>query len=237
MRLKGWTSLPVLGLFAVDVLVSPVHAGGAYVVDDATIGNLGECHVETWVSTASNRDLIGVTQPACVAKVEVPIEFTAIFQGLRTDAEWTAVAGLQGKAILVPMGSGNMAVALTAGTTFDLTVGGSALSYISAPVTINVSNRFRINLNSGWSYDAILDHHHLTWGGGFEWNVAKSVLLIAEVFGQTEHLPSPRFQAGLRYVPVDNVDLDIIYGNNISGERDVQGDSARWLTAGVTLRF
>ncbi|HWE21906.1 MAG TPA: hypothetical protein VG758_32810, partial [Hyphomicrobiaceae bacterium] len=42
------------------------HAAGPYAVDDATIGDVGQCHVESWVSAADNGDIIVLTQPACV---------------------------------------------------------------------------------------------------------------------------------------------------------------------------
>jgi hypothetical protein len=35
----------------------------------------------------------------------------------------------------------------------------------------------------------------------------------------------------LRVTPVDNVDVDLIYGRNISGE------NANWFTLGVNARF
>ena len=62
---------------------------------------------------------------------------------------------------------------------------------------------------------------------------------IAEVFGQVGDLPpaasssvrEPRMQAGLRYTPVDNIDIDLIYGRNITGE------DANWITLGLNVRF
>jgi hypothetical protein len=64
------------------------------------------------------------------------------------------------------------------------------------------------------------------------------VTLIGEVFGQTgageEEVRSarqPRLQAGLRFTPVDSMDIDVIYGRNITGE------NANWITVGLNLRF
>ena len=39
-----------------------------------------------------------------------------------------------------------------------------------------------------------------------------------------------RAQVGLRYTPVEAVDLDLIWGRNITGVR------ADWITVGLTLR-
>jgi hypothetical protein len=39
----------------------------------------------------------------------------------------------------------------------------------------------------------------------------------------------PHVQAGLRYSPIKTVDVDVIYGHNLIGER------ANWITAAVTV--
>jgi len=41
----------------------------------------------------------------------------------------------------------------------------------------------------------------------------------------------PRFQAGLRWRPVDDFNVDVIYGRNI------QGENANWVTVATTVRF
>ena len=67
---------------------------------------------------------------------------------------------------------------------------------------------------------------------GFEWNFVKPVTLIGEVYGQAGRLPpvedgetpapnairEPRAQIGLRFTPHDKVDIDVIWGHNITGE-------------------
>jgi len=42
---------------------------------------------------------------------------------------------------------------------------------------------------------------------------------ISEGFGLTGHQSEPRMQAGLRYSPIKTVDVDVIYGHNLIGER------------------
>jgi hypothetical protein len=41
----------------------------------------------------------------------------------------------------------------------------------------------------------------------------------------------PRFQAGLRWRPIDAFSMDLIYGRNILGE------NANWITLATTIRF
>jgi hypothetical protein len=113
------------------------------------------------------------------------------------------------------------------------------------PVTFQLQDNFRINVNGGWLYDRPNKIHYATWGAGFEWNFVKPLTLIGEVYGIAGRLPAveedevpspnairePRTQIGLRFTPHDNVDLDLIWGRNITGE------NAHWLTLGLNLRF
>ena len=200
-------------------------AGGAYVVDDAAIAKPGECQVESWASHASNSHFIGTTQPACTVRLGIPVEFTAVFAATRADA-WTAFTGLQAK--VVPMDRGGVTIAVSAGRLLDVTDGEKSFSFITVPVTLKVHDQFRINLNAGglWA-----ERDHFTWGASLEWDVRQSWTLIGEVFGLTGPSEDPRLQVGLRHTPTKSVDLDLIYGNNITGER------AHWLTAGLTVRF
>ena len=41
---------------------------------------------------------------------------------------------------------------------------------------------------------------------------------------------NPRYQSGIRYSPNKDIDCDLIYGRNLTGE------GARWLTLGLTIR-
>ena len=42
---------------------------------------------------------------------------------------------------------------------------------------------------------------------------------------------NPRFQSGIRYSPTKNVDWDVIYGRNLTGEQ------ANWITLALTFRI
>jgi hypothetical protein len=41
------------------------------------------------------------------------------------------------------------------------------------PLTINVRDDFRLNVNAGWLRDTTDDANHLTWGAGVEWDFRK----------------------------------------------------------------
>jgi hypothetical protein len=110
----------------------------------------------------------------------------------------------------------------------DLATGDSTFTFVNAPITIKVHDQLRINVSGGVLLD---DVAHFFWGAGFQWDFKQSWTLIAEVFGFTGDLDEPRFQAGLRFTPTKSVDVDVIYGHNLTGEE------ANWITAGLTVMF
>ncbi len=221
----------IIGICLSASLAAGAHAaGGAYAVDDAAIGAVGECQVESWVAVTANGNFVGVTQPACVAKLGVPVELTATAQAARVDGEWATLTGLQVKFTMLPMGAGNLAVGMVLNTLFD-TTNGANVSFVNVPVTIKLHDDFRVNLNSGWLHDFLDNSHHFTWGAGLEWDFRRQWTFIAEAYGQTGQLDDPRVQAGIRFAPTKAIDLDVIYGHNIAGE------NASWITAGLTVRF
>jgi hypothetical protein len=215
-------------------------AGGAYSVEDAEVEKPGHCKVETWYSAADNRDRAGVVSAGCVFNLGRPVELNPQFERTRSGGVWGTGFTFQAKTNLVPVETGKLGLAIQGGPSFDLLSGESTGGFFHLPATYEFNDRFKINLNVGWKYEREPNWHWLTWGGGFEWKFAegKPLTLIGEVFGQLGHrdheqpaLTRPRAQLGLRYTPVETVDFDITYGRNINGE------NAHWVTAGINLRF
>ena len=71
-----------------------------------------------------------------------------------------------------------------------------------------------------------------TGGVGVSWNFVPQWSVISEVFaimgpGQS----NPRAQSGLRYSPTKDIDWDLIYGRNLTGE------GANWITVALTIRI
>ncbi len=239
-------------LFAAGLLLVPGYAlaaGGAFAVDDSEIGKPGECKVESWASFAGNRDLIAATSPACVVKLGVPFEIGGQLQRARSGSEWGTGGTLKAKTNLIPADGHAFGLGISGGSGWNLITGASTGGFINVPVTFQLREDFKININGGWMYDATTKINYVTWGGGFEWNIVKQtnlpLTLIGEVYGQQGRLvpaepdaaPSnnsvrePRTQLGLRYTPKDNIDIDVIWGRNITGE------NSNWFTLGVNLRF
>lgn len=226
--------------FALVVLAAPSSgdAAGGFVVDDAEVGKPGDCKIESWVSSASNNDVIGVVSPACVANVGRPVEIGFSLARFRFEDVWGSELVIKGKTNLLPVEKGKLGLAISGGTAFDLLTGENSGSFINVPATLQVTEQFKINLNAGWLYVRAEDLHWITYGAGFEWNFVKPLTLIGEVFGLAGHhhvepasVREPRAQLGLRFTPVENIDIDVIYGRNIFGE------NANWITLGLNVRF
>ena len=212
-------------------------AGGAFVVDDALIGKPGECKVESWVSLASNHDVLAVTSPACVINAGIPVEAGVTLVRTRSGGEWSTGAGPKAKINIIPLDERGFALGLSGTTLWNLNTGENVGSNVNVPFTIQTSKDFRINLNAGWLYDAVERINYGTYGAGFEWNFVQPLTLIGEAFGlagrrqEVRSVTEPRAQLGLRWTPAEFVDVDLIYGRNIAGE------NAHWLTLGLNLRF
>jgi hypothetical protein len=211
------------------------------------------CKVESWLSAASNHDIIGATSPACAFDIGRPLELSSQFTRTRTDGEWDAAVAPKAKVNLAPSGIGIFGVAVTATTFLDLTAGQSTGLAAAIPATIRLSENMRINLNAGWLWDRVADRHYATYGAAFDLRTSDNVWTVtAEVFGQAgtevfgqagtavfgqagtaefNSVVQPRFQAGLRFRPVDRFNIDLIYGRNIAGE------NANWITVATVIRF
>jgi hypothetical protein len=212
-------------------------AGGAFAVDDAAVDDPGACKVESWISSASNRDFAAVSTPACVVRLFFPTELGLQAARTRAGGEWSTSVTPKAKMMLLEPKVGSFGLAISAGATFDAKTAVNTGSFVNVPLTYTVSETFKINVNAGWSYDHANLLHYATYGAGFEWVPIKSWTVIGEVFGllrersDPRSVIDPRFQLGVRYTPIDTLDFDVIYGRNITGE------NANWITVGMNVRF
>ena len=212
-------------------------AGAAYQVDTAEVSSVGSCKVESWVSSAHNKDFIAAVAPACVVNLFRAVELSAQFNRSRADEEWTTAVTPKIKTNIIPSAIGSWGVALTATLSYDFTTRETTAIAATVPATLRLSEVVRINVNAGWQLDRTVNQHYFTYGAGFDWRTPDNVwTLTGEVFGMTgaAEEPSvvrPRFQFGLRYRPVDRFNIDLIYGRNIAGE------NANWITLATVIRF
>lgn len=216
-------------------------AGAAYQVDTADVSEPGNCKVESWTSFAKNGDFIGSTSPDCVVSVfGKPVDFSAQFSRFKSDDEWGSAVFPKAKTNLVPAGIGQWGVAVSGSAAIDLITGDVAAWFVTMPATLRVSETLRFNVNLGYARDRSVDKDYLTYGLGFDLRTSDNVwTLTGEVFGiagavtadQDRGQIRPRWQAGLRWRPVDEFNCDLIYGRNLNGER------SNWLTLATVFRF
>lgn len=213
-------------------LATPVHAAGAFGVDDSEIGKPGECKVESWLSFAGNGDQMFVTSPACVVNLFRPFELGGTLARTRADGIWGTGLSLKAKTNFQSTENNPVGIGIAGGVILDLVTQQHTGTFFYVPVTFVLSDVFRINVNGGVLWDHVAGQNLATWGAGFEWIVLKSattVTLIAEIFGQSSKQPA--VQAGIRFTPHEKIDFDLIYGRNLAGE------DANWITAGINIRF
>jgi len=213
-------------------------AGAAYAVDTADVGEPGDCKVESWTSLASNNDFFAATVPTCVVNVSRPVETSVQFSRARAEEDWTTTATPKFKTNLVPTAIGSWGVALSGAASYDLSTYENTALFATIPATLRLSNVVRINLNAGWQWNRVAGQHYATYGASVDWRTPDNVwTLTAEIFGQLGAaqeaigVTEPRFQIGLRWRPVNDFNIDLVYGRNINGE------NANWLTLATVVRF
>ncbi len=221
-----------LAAAAISFLANSARADGAFAVDGSDTGAPGSCKIESWVSFAGNGDQMFVTSPACVVDLFRPFELGGTLARTRADGIWGTGLALKAKTNLLSTDKSPVGVGIAGGVVLDLVTQQHTGTFFYVPVTFVLSDVFRINVNGGVLWDHVAGQNLATWGAGFEWIVLKStttVTLIAEIFGQSTKQPA--VQAGVRFTPQEKIDFDLIYGRNLAGEE------ANWITAGINLRF
>ncbi len=211
-------------------------AGTAYAVDTAEVGEAGGCKVEGWISWARNRDGLATLSPSCIVSNMPRMEFVLQTTRGRSDQDWYTSVSPFVKFNLVPTAIGKFGFGLAAGTVYDAVKGETASNFAYVPATLRLSSTLRVNLNGGWIGDQANDRHFATWGAGFDWLFIPKFSMTLETFGQFNGddlgwETRPRFQGGVRYRPVDDFSVDLIYGRNINGE------GSHWLTLSTAYRF
>jgi hypothetical protein len=236
-RVYACPSVLAFALFMILVVPTPkafaARLGGAYYVDDAEIGKPGSCEIESWSSFAANGDRIAVFSPACVLNLGRPVELGTNIVNLRSDAQGDTIATLTAKTVPIPIGPSGFGLAIAGAIIYDPghQTGNGAI--VNVPMSYDFSKRIRVNLNFGAQYnDGDPRGLFATSGLGVSWNFVEHWSVISEVFaiiglGQS----NPRLQSGIRYSPTKDIDWDLIYGRNLTGE------GANWITLGLTIRI
>jgi len=221
-------------LLAIALLSKANAAGGAYVVDDGAINAPGECNVDAWY-TANRHDGSTHTEtlsPACTFATMPSVQWGAAVSRATHTGQGETQVSPQLKAQVWSREDLGLEMAVAAGAHFalDRRHGFDGADF-NVPLTWQPLEALRLNLNAGWShaYNDGDQQHRLTWGSGVEYQVAPVLTLIAERYGQEGG--DQAWQAGPRFHLGEFVDIDLVVGRSLIGER------AQWLTTGATLRF
>lgn len=237
---RCWTVIAI-ALMALSVASVAQAAGGAFAVDDAGVDATWRCKAEGWLSAANNSssDWTAVAAPACVLPL-LGHRFEAGAAFLRGSAQNEHGNGFTIKAKTpLPLPTFDFAqndrfgVALVWGGSFDAMTGQTHTMFFNAPATFRLTDALLVSVNAGYHEDKIGSYNAVTWGAGFQFNLKSVSLdkltLIAETF--SNHRDHTATQIGLRFTPFEKVDIDLIYGYNLTSEE------ASWLTLGLNLRF
>lgn len=224
-----------LGVVLVLSLISKAYAaGGSYVVDDGAINAPGECNIDAWhTANRHHGSTHNETLSAACTSAGVPwLQWGAAVARATAEGDGETQVSPQLKAQLWSREDLGIEMAASATAHFALnrqhTFDGADLSI---PLTWQPLEALRLNVNAGWThaYDGGEQHHRLTWGTGFEYSVVDSLTLIAERYGQEGG--DQAWQAGPRVHVGKNIDVDLVVGRSLIGDRH------QWLTTGATLRF
>lgn len=224
-----------LGVVLALAFFTKAHAaGGAYVVDDGAINAAGECNVDAWYT--ANRHDGGthneVLSPACTFDGLPSVQWGTALSRATAEGKGETQVSPQLKLQVLSRQDLGLELAIAAGAHFALERQHAFDGVdFNMPLTWQALDALRVNLNAGWShaYNDGDQKHLLTWGAGVEYQLAGVLTLIAERYGQEGG--DQAWQAGPRFHVGKLVDVDLVVGRSLIGERD------QWLTTGATLRF
>jgi hypothetical protein len=202
-------------------------AGGAHVIDDAEVLDSGICHLELWATRGPDSWLThGAT--ACTFERLPMVEFGAFAEYLSDHGEEDLIVGPAIKVALVPVERG-IGVGLAASAGFSLQEGHLETASLFVPLTADVSERVRVNVNAGWAWTHGEFGHEATFGAQVEYALAQEIGLMAEAFAGTRS--GSGVQAGARWSPGnDRFDVDLLVAQTWNGARE------RAVTIGLTMR-
>ena len=127
----------------------------------------------------------------------------------------------------IPIGPSGFGLAIAGAIIYDPGHQTGNGMIVNVPMSFDFSKRLRVNLNLGAQYnDGDPRGLFATGGAGVSWNFVDQWSVISEGTWSGQSA----FQSGIRYSPTKNIDWDVIYGRNLTGE------GANWITLALTVR-
>jgi hypothetical protein len=203
-------------------------AGGAHVIDDSEVEAAGGCHLETWVTGASDDQWLGNAGVGCTPEAIATLELGGFVAHAWSPGSDETVIGLAPKFNLRPADSG-VGVAVIGSLVYGADRSRLEVASLIAAVTVPASESLRLNLNAGWVWSEAGPGSELFVGAQAEWQVGAGVGLMAEGF--TRNHGKAGTHAGLRWTSGDGrIDVDLLAG------RYVDGATPTSVTFGLTVR-
>jgi len=210
--------------------IVPAHAaGGAHVVDDASVEDPGSCHVENWLSQFGHNAGLFTVAPACTSKAFPRLELGGFVVHDWSNAPNATLAGLTAKVNLLPVERG-FGVGLSGSLGYSFDRSRIEAASLIVPLSLPVSEKINFNIDAGWQWARQGNTHDIFVGAQTEVQAARDIGLMAEIFTRT--INKPGGQIGLRWTPHQGkVDVDLI------GGRYVDGVTPSSVTIGLTIRI
>lgn len=209
-------------------------AGGAYVVDDATIVNPKTCQLDT-VMLFRKASREWWLLPACNPSGNLEVTAGPVFtrddgEGAKTD--WLAQVKRLGKKLK----RNGYGYGMVVGTTWhqhpDADESRLSTLYVYVPVSFSFrDDQTLLHLNAGYLYNNDRARGAPYLGIAGEWRLADKLGAEAEFFGYPYSERRPLYQAGLAYQVIkDHLSLVATYGQELT-----KGGQGQWYSLGVNL--
>ena len=203
-----------------------VHAGASLLVDDAAVTPAGRCQVETWARAYSHaQELTAV--PACnYAGTEFSLGVSEF-----VDPHTGPLLTLGAKRLWRDFDQESLGIGTSISATWNSEFDRmETLSFsIPASIAFYAQRNLVLHANLGW-LDARGVSRGLVGGIGMERVVTASSVLLAELYGQHDHVRVG--QLGLRHGVNDSVDVDILVGH-----QDHVASGSTFVTLGFNIQL
>lgn len=205
-------------------------AGGTHIVDDSAVETPGLCNTELFGKYFGPGRWSGTANLNCTFKTAPRLELgVGLVRTQERDGQETAIGPAFKWNLAEPTG-GSPGLALVGAMKLATETGRIESATLFVPVTFAVSDGLALSLNLGWQHVRLADTPNTaTFGAQLDAAVAERLGLMIEAFATLEDQPGA--QAGLRWTPVDALDLDLTLGHKVDGVSDLS------LAIGAVLRF
>jgi len=133
---------------------------------DSEIGQTRRvCKVESWASAAANHDFSRSPRRPAWSSSASRSNSAGQLQRSRSDGAWSDSGTIRAKTNIIPVRQTPLrARHLGAERRGISRVAETPPVFVNVPVTFQLQEKFRLNVNGGWMYDNVANVNYLTWG-------------------------------------------------------------------------